>query len=126
MEPEHQPATNMQSVGLKAFGRIADRWRLSPPEAARLADMPVTRWRRARGGALSDGLTDDQMLRLSALVGLYGSLEMYFGPSAAHWLKLINEKREFGDLSPLEHMIDGGLPAILHVRSHVDALLCGM
>lgn len=126
MEPLHQPATNLGPVGLKAFRRISEQWGLTPAEAARLANHPLPERPCAPASKLSDELTEDQTLRLSALVGLYASLEAYFGPSAGRWLRLVNKSREFGDRSPLEFMMQGGLPAILRVRLHVDALLAGM
>ncbi len=122
-----RPAADVQAVALKAFGRIADAWALTGREAAALADMSESTWKRARKPGYSGELTRDQMLRLSALVGLYKSLELYFNPPISRqWVKLANRGPELDGQRPLDAMIRGGLPRILRVRAHVDALRGGM
>ncbi len=122
-----RPSADVQAVALKAFSRIADAWALTAREAAALADMSESTWKRARKPGYSGDLTRDQMLRLSALVGLYKSLELYFNPPLARqWVKLPNRGPEFDGQRPLDTMIRGGLPRILRVRTYVDALRGGM
>ena len=116
-----------QEVALKAFGRIADIWRLTVRDAAALADMSESTWKRAKKPGYSGDLSHDQMLRLGALVGLYKSLELYFSePVSREWVRLFNQGPEFDGARPLDAMIAGGLPKILRVRSYVDALRGGV
>ncbi len=123
---EH-PAPDRQGVALKAFARIADAWSLTQREAAALADMSESTWKRARKPGFAGDLTRDQMLRLSALVGLYKSLALYFDePISLNWVKLPNQGPEFDGARPLDAMIAGGLPKILRVRGYVDALRGGV
>lgn len=118
---------NVQAVALKAFGRIADAWSLTIGEAAALTDMSVSTWKRAKKPGYAGDLTQDQMLRLSAFVGLYKSLELYFNaPISARWVKLPNQGPEFDGQRPVDAMIKGGLPKILRVRNYVDALRGGV
>ena len=63
-------APDRQAVALKAFSRIADAWSLTLREAAALADMSDSTWKRAKKPDYAGDLTRDQMLRLGALVGL--------------------------------------------------------
>lgn len=120
-------AADMQAVGLKAFSRIADAWSLSGREAAALADMSESTWKRAKKPGYAGDLTHDQMLRLSALVGLYKALELYFEPQLARrWIKLENKGPEFDGRRPVDAMIAGGLPKIMRVRNYVDALRGGV
>lgn len=120
-------AADMQAVALKAFSRIAETWSLTGKEAAALADMSESTWKRARKPGFAGELTRDQMLRLSALVGLYKSLELYFNPPiAGQWAKLANRGPEFNGQRPIDAMIHGGLPKILRVRNYVDALRGGV
>lgn len=122
-----RPAADIQAVALKAFSRIAEAWSLTGREAAALADMSESTWKRARKPGFAGELTRDQMLRLSALVGLYKSLELYFNPPiAGKWVKLANRGPEFDGRLPIDAMIHGGLPKILRVRTHVDALRGGL
>ena len=119
-------APDVQGVALKAFSRIAQAWSLTGPEAAALADMSPSTWKRAKKPGYTGDLTRDQLLRLSAIVGLYKSLELYFSdPIAREWVKLANTGPEFDGARPLDAMVAGGLPKILRVRGYVDALRGG-
>ncbi|MDQ0326359.1 uncharacterized protein (DUF2384 family) [Rhodopseudomonas julia] len=122
-----EPSTeDVRAVALKAVGRIADSWSLTGREAALLADMSESTWKRARRPSFAGDLTRDQMLRLSAIVGLYKSLELYFNPPIARqWVRLPNKGPEFDGRRPIDAMIAGGLPKILRVRNYVDALRGG-
>jgi len=118
---------DVQSVALKAFSRVAEAWSLTTSEAAGLADMSESTWKRARKPDFAGELTRDQMLRLSALIGLYKSLELYFNPPiATRWIKLANQGPEFEGERPVDAMIFGGLPKIIRVRTYVDALRGGV
>jgi hypothetical protein len=122
-----QAAPDRQAVALKAFARIADAWSLTLREAAALADMSESTWKRARKPGFAGDLTRDQMLRLSALIGLYKALALYFDEPLSHeWVKLPNRGPEFDGARPADAMIAGGLPRILRVRGYVDALRGGM
>jgi hypothetical protein len=124
---QNRAAPDVQSVALKAFSRIAEAWSLTAAEAAGLADMSESTWKRARKPEFAGDLTQDQMLRLSALVGLYKSLELYFNPPiAAQWVKLANQGPEFEGERPVDVMIRSGLPKIIRVRTYVDALRGGV
>lgn len=120
-------APERQTVALKAFARIADAWSLTLQEAAALADMSQSTWKRAKKPGYGGDLTQDQMLRLSALIGLYKSLELYFDePISREWVKLNNRGPEFDGMRPVDAMIAGGLPKILRVRQYADALRGGV
>lgn len=120
-------APDRQEVALKAFARIAEAWSLTLHEAAALADMSDSTWKRAKKPGFAGDLTRDQMLRLSALIGVFKSLELYFDePISRKWVKLPNRGPEFDGARPVDAMIAGGLPKILRVRGYVDALRGGM
>jgi antitoxin Xre/MbcA/ParS-like protein len=122
-----RPAPDRQAVALKAFARIAEAWSLTQREAAALADMSESTWKRARKPGYSGELTRDQMLRLGALVGVYKSLELYFdAPISRDWPKLPNRGPEFDGARPVDAMIAGGLPKVLRVRAYLDALRGGV
>ncbi|MGG7565468.1 DUF2384 domain-containing protein [Rhodovulum sp. DZ06] len=120
-------ARDRQDVALKAFARIADAWSLAPHEAATLADMSEVIWEQARQSGCVGELSSDQMLRLSALIGLYTSLELYFDrPTSRDWVRMPNGGPELGGASPIDAMIAGGLSRILRMRGYVDALREGV
>ena len=89
--------------------------------------MSESTWKRARKPGYSGELTHDQMLRLSALVGLYKALELYFNlPLSRDWVRLPNRGPQFDGARPVDRMIADGLPGILRTRDHLDALRGGV
>jgi hypothetical protein len=124
---QERPAAEVKAVALKAYSRIVEDWSLAGREVAALADMSETTWKRAKKPGFTGDLTRDQMLRLSAVVGIYKALELYFEPPLARqWIKLPNRGPEFDGARPIDAMIAGGLPKILRVRTYLDALRGGM
>ena len=125
-EKIREPA-QINLVALKAYARVADAWGLSLKEAAALADMSETTWKRAKKPDFAGDLTKDQLLRLSAVIGIYKSLELYFSePLARDWFTRPNTGPLFGGGRPIDTAIEGGLPQILAVRSYLDALRGGV
>ena len=123
---QNHPADDIKSVALKAFSAIMARWSIPINQAAALADMSVSTWKRARKPGYAGELTRDQMLRLSVVVGIYKSRELYFAtPIARSWITLPNTGPLFGGAAPIDTMIDGGLPQFLQVRAYLDALRGG-
>tara|TARA_R110002012_G_scaffold61510_3_gene161383 strand:+ start:297 stop:698 length:402 start_codon:yes stop_codon:yes gene_type:complete len=124
-EKIREPA-QINAVALKAYARVADAWGLNLNEAAGLADMTVSTWKRAKKPDFAGELTKDQLLRLSAVIGIYKSLELYFSaPLARSWFTRPNTGPLFGGSRPVDTAIDGGLPQILAVRTYLDALRGG-
>ena len=124
---QERPAAEVRAVALKAYGRIADNWSLTGRESAALADMSESTWKRAKKPGYAGELSRDQMLRLSAVIGIFKALELYFDPPLARqWVKLPNKGPEFNGVRPVDAMIAGGLPKIVRVRAYLDALRGGM
>lgn len=120
-----EPA-EINAVALKAYARVADAWSLNLKEAAALADMSESTWKRAKKPGFTGELTKDQLLRLSAVIGIYKSLELYFSePLARCWFTRPNTGPLFSGARPVDTAIDDGLPQILAVRTYLDALRGG-
>lgn len=120
-----EPA-EVNAVALKAYARVVDAWDLSLKEAAGLADMSQSTWKRAKKPGFAGELTKDQLLRLSAVIGIYKSLELYFSESLARgWITRPNTGPLFGGSRPVDTAISGGLPQIIAVRTYLDALRGG-
>ncbi|MBO9506892.1 MULTISPECIES: hypothetical protein [Thalassospira] len=99
---------------------------MSARQAAALADMSPGKWRGARRPNYRGRINVDQMLRLSALIGIYRSLELYFNtPIARSWILLPNQGPLFLGAKPLDVMIADGLPALLTTRQYLDNCLDG-
>lgn len=116
----------LNAVALKAYARVAEAWALSLRESAGLADMSESTWKRARKPGFAGELTKDQLLRLSAVIGIYKSLELYFsGQLSRTWFTRPNAGPLFGGARPVDAAIEGGLPQILAIRTYLDALRGG-
>ena len=116
----------LQPTALKGFARAAEAWGLRNEEAARLADMQLRTWNRAKKAGWEGRLGHDQFLRLSALIGLYKGLHLYWTTALAdQWPTLPNQGPLFRGRRPVDAMVEGGLPTILAVRGYVDALRGG-
>ncbi|WP_029011442.1 MbcA/ParS/Xre antitoxin family protein [Niveispirillum irakense] len=123
---QHPSAADRNAIALKAYGRIVQHWGLTLAEAAALADMSDSTWKRARKPGYVADLTHDQMLRLSAVIGIYKALALYFGDEiAARWITLPNQGPLFSGARPVDTMIQDGLPQFLQVRLYLDALRGG-
>lgn len=114
-------------VAAKAFLRVSQAWSLDSATAASLIAVSPRTWARIKTGNWSGRLSQDQTMRVSALIGLFKALHLYFGESLANqWVSLPNSGPPFGGDSPLQFMQRGGLPALLETRNYVDALRGGV
>ena len=133
----HTPIAKMQSIVpltepdristvVKAIARIAENWSLTNAEAASLFDVPTATWSRMKAGAYKGNLGQDKMMRASLLIGIFKGLRLLFhGPLEKGWLKQPNSGPAFPGQTPVDKMIAGGIPAIMTVRRHIDALRGG-
>lgn len=114
-------------AGIRAFIKIVDLWALKNSVAADILDVEPRTWTRMKGGNWSGKLTQDQTLRLSAIIGLYKGLHLYFSDTLAdRWFNLPNSGPPFMGRAPLEYVRKGGLPAMIATRGYVDALRGGL
>ena len=114
-------------VAAKAYARIAAAWSLTNKVAAELIAVSPRTWARMKAGNWAGRLNRDQLMRISAITGLYKALHLYFSDALAdRWVALRNTGPMFGGRDPVDMMIDGGLPAIMDTRNYVDALRGGV
>jgi hypothetical protein len=114
-------------VALKAFVALAEQWRLQNVEAAALLGVSGSTWDRIKRGDRSAPLNQDQLTRVSALVGVFKGLRLLFADDMAdRWPRLPNKGPLFERRTPIEAMIEGGIPRMLEVRRYVDAVRGGL
>lgn len=115
------------NVAAKAYARIAEAWTLNNSLAAELIAVSPRTWARIKTGDWTGTLKRDQLLRISAVTGLYKALHLYFSDALAdRWVKLANTGPLFGGRAPSDVMVEGGLPAMIEIRDYVDALRGGV
>jgi len=119
--------TRLSATACKAFLRLADVWELANSEAAALLGVSVRTFERMKRGSKTETLSQDQLTRVSALVGTFKGLRLLFADRMAdRWPLLANKGPLFGNRRPIDAMIEGGIPRMLEVRRYIDAVRGGI
>ena len=71
----------LSKVALKAYTRLVGQWGLTGLEAAALLDVSTSTWERLKQDGKDKALSQDQLTRISALVGIYKGLHLLFADS---------------------------------------------
>jgi predicted DNA-binding protein (UPF0251 family) len=114
-------------AALEALRSLARAWGLSSQEAADLLGVSISTWERIRAGTWKQALSQDQFMRVSALVGIFKGLHLLFADAMAdRWMRLRNTGPLFMNRTPIEAMHEGGIPGMLEIRRYIDALRGGL
>jgi len=117
----------LSPTALKAFRSLSGHWSLSNAEAAALLGVSPSTWDRIKRGGKAEALTQDQLTRVSALVGIFKGLHLLFADATADlWPQRPNTGPIFESKRPIDAMIAGGIPCMLEVRRYVDAVRGGL
>jgi hypothetical protein len=117
----------LTGAGLKAFTKLAVQWDLTNPEAASLLGVSQSTWDRIKRGDWTEVLNQDQLTRVSALIGTFKGLHLLFADQMAdRWPQLPNKGPLFGSRRPVDAMIEGGIPRMLEIRRYIDAVRGGL
>lgn len=117
----------LKATALTAIRKLSGEWKLTRDETARLLTLSPSTWDRILIQPEKASLNQDQMTRISALIGIFKGLHLLFADDMANrWPRLKNEGPVFSDHTPIEIMMEGGIPVMLEVRRHIDALRGGL
>lgn len=123
-ESDRQRLTPAALAGMR---RLALEWKLTGEQMADLLATSPSTWDRIATGSWDRTLNQDQMTRVSALIGIFKGLHLLFADDMAdRWPRLPNSGPLFTGASPVDAMIEGGIPVMLEVRRYVDAMRGGM
>lgn len=119
--------TRLTPPALMALRNLARTWRLTGGEAAALVGVSETTWDRIKADTWKQTLSQDQMMRVSAMIGIFKGLHLLFADDMAdRWVRLRNSGPLFGNLTPVEAMVERGIPGMIEIRQYVDALRGGL
>ena len=109
-------------AGLCAFFNIMDEWDIDISQGKiLLGNMKNTRFHELKK-LKSGNLSDDELDRLSYIIGIYTALKILFSDrNAKLWLHNNNQDPLFCGKSPLNYMLSGKLVALSDVRRYLDA-----
>lgn len=114
-------------AAVKAVLRLVKAWEGGNAEGAALLGVSESTWDRMKAGKWEGVLSQDQLTRASALIGVFKGLHLLFADGMAdRWPRLPNRNPVFDRLSPIHAMIDGGIPRMLETRQYIDALRGGL
>jgi hypothetical protein len=112
----------LSPAAVSAFFAIVEKWDLRNEDAmALLGGTSHGRYyelKRNRKGLLSQ----DELTRISLLIGIFKALNIYFGkPWADRWITLENRGPLFAGHAPIDYMLRNGQPGMAEVRRMLDA-----
>lgn len=114
-------------AALASMRGLAGNWKLTGEQMAGLLATSPSTWDRIAADKWDRSLNQDQMTRVSALVGIFKALHLLFADDMAdRWPRLPNSGPLFGGKSPIEALIEGGIPTMLDVRRYIDGLRGGI
>ena len=113
----------LSSGALRTFVNITAKWELTEAQARSLlggvASSTYHAWKTNPRGKHLD---QDTLTRISLTIGIYKALNIYFNkPLADRWITLGNRGPMFSGHSPLDYMVQNGLPGMVDVRRMLDA-----
>ncbi len=119
--------TRLTAAALKAFKKVTEVWALTNVESAAVLGVSGSTWDRIKRGERSEMLSQDQLTRVSATLGIFKGLHLLFADQMAdRWPKLANTGPLFGGRTPVTTMIDDGIPVMLDIRRYIDAVRGGL
>jgi len=117
----------LTTTATKAVVRLVEAWRGNNAEGAALLGVSESTWDRIKSGRWEGVLSQDQLTRASALIGVFKGLHLLFADDMAdRWPRLPNRGPVFDRRSPIQAMIEGGIPRMIETRQYVDALRGGL
>ena len=117
----------LTGAAVKAVLRLVEAWGSGNAEGAALLGVSESTWDRMKAGRWEGTLSQDQLTRASALIGVFKGLHLLFADDMAdRWPRLPNRAPVFDRLSPVQAMIAGGIPRMIETRQYIDALRGGL
>lgn len=117
--------TRLSPAAVKGLLSVAAHWKLKDDDTrALLGGISSGSFYalKSRPNRPTKALDQDQLTRISLLIGIYKGLNILFGEELADaWIALPNTNPMFGGASPLDYMKKGGIPAFVRVRQLLDA-----
>jgi hypothetical protein len=120
------PRRDLAPTAIRAFGRLAEMWKLSGAQQARLLGLETTqlstlyKWKSQPQRA---NLSHDTLDRISYLTGIYKALHILLpnDEAADTWIARANDAPLFSGRSPLSRMLSGSMHDLFLVRAYLDA-----
>jgi hypothetical protein len=114
--------TRLSPAATKGLLRLAAHWGLRDEDTRSLLGGMSSGSFYGMKSRTSKLLDEDQLTRISLLLGIYKALNILYSRKLADaWMTLPNTNAMFGGDSPLNYIKKGGIPAFVRVRQLLDA-----
>jgi hypothetical protein len=115
--------TRLSETAIKTFMNIVQKWDLNEAQSrGLLGGIASSTFHGWRAHPELKHLSQDELTRISLVIGIYKALNIYFGePWADRWVTSGNRGALFNGRTPIEFMVSTGLPGMLGVRRMLDA-----
>jgi uncharacterized protein (DUF2384 family) len=111
----------LSPAAIKGTLSIATHWRLRDEDTRVLLGGISSGSFYALKNQAAKTLDEDQLTRVSLLIGIYKALNILYSEKLADaWMTLPNTNPMFGGDSPLSYVKKGGIPALIRVRQLLD------
>jgi hypothetical protein len=108
------------AIGARNILRI---WYVPPASAVMMIGVSSSTWHRIKRDQWNGIFTQDQMTRVSLLLGIYRGLHINFGEDLGNrWVNLANNNPLFRGRIPCEFMTNEGISGMWQVRRYVDGV----
>lgn len=111
----------LSGPGLRAFFKIAEIWELTQVDQQALLggieESTFRQWREYGDGSLNE----DQLERISHVLGIYRSLQILLPTTGDGWVHRPNTDPMFGGQTAMKYMSEGGTKALAQVRCHLES-----
>jgi uncharacterized protein (DUF2384 family) len=118
-------AGRLSGVAAKTFAKLASAWKLSLGEQCaamgNVSKQTIYNWRQHPERAR---LSDDQLDRVSYLIGIYKALHILFTrpEQADGWIRRPNAAAPFGGKPAAELLFSGRMDGLITVRRYLDGV----
>ena len=117
-----QNRARLSPAAIKGLLRIAAHWKLRDEDTRTLLGGMSNGSYYGLKNRATRTLDEDQLTRISLLVGIYKALNILYSPKLADaWMTLPNTNPMFAGDTPLNYARRGGIPAFLRIRQLLDA-----
>jgi uncharacterized protein (DUF2384 family) len=125
---DEKDRARLTPAALEAVRNLAKAWGATGEEMAALLGIAPSTWDRFKSRARKrKALSQDQLTRVSAMVGVFKGLHLLFADGMAdRWIRLPNSGPLFANRTPIAAMIEDGIPTMIEIRQYVDALRGGL
>jgi hypothetical protein len=112
----------LSGSAIRAFVKIAAKWELTESQArGLLGGIASSTFHAWKSEPNQQKLTQDILLRISLVIGIYKALHIYLGEQwADRWVTLGNRGSLFSGNAPIDFMIRQGQPGMFQVRRLLD------